>query len=47
MFGRTLSLPGAPAATLATDPSPAEWWFRPVSIATRVGEHRAVVWNRL
>jgi hypothetical protein len=21
------------------------WWFRPVNIAARVGEHSAVVWN--
>ena len=26
---------------------PAEWWLRPVSIACRVGEQRAVVWKRL
>ena len=24
-----------------------EWWLRPVSSAYRVGEHSAVVWNRL
>src|SRR5271167_2228365 len=24
-----------------------EWWFRPVSSACRVGEHKAVVWKRL
>ena len=23
------------------------WWLRPVRMATRVGEHRAVVWKRL
>ncbi len=23
------------------------WWLRPASIAARVGEHSAVVWNRL
>ena len=28
-------------------PIPTEWWLRPVSIAWRVGEHSAVVWNRL
>ena len=28
-------------------PMPTEWWLRPVSMACRVGAHRAVVWNRL
>ena len=28
-------------------PMPTEWWLRPVSSAWRVGEHSAVVWNRL
>ena len=28
-------------------PMPTEWWLRPVSSACRVGEHSAVVWNRL
>ena len=28
-------------------PIPTEWWLRPVSIACLVGEHSAVVWNRL
>src|ERR1700745_486558 len=28
-------------------PMPTEWWLRPVSSAARVGEQRAVVWNRL
>lgn len=28
-------------------PMPTEWWLRPVSNACRVGEHTAVVWNRL
>ena len=28
-------------------PMPTEWWLRPVSSACRVGEHKAVVWNRL
>src|SRR5687768_8547459 len=28
-------------------PMPTEWWLRPVSNAWRVGEHSAVVWNRL
>src|SRR5271165_88146 len=26
---------------------PTAWWLRPVSSAWRVGEHSAVVWNRL
>jgi hypothetical protein len=25
---------------------PTVWWFRPLSSAARVGEQRAVVWNR-
>ena len=28
-------------------PMPTEWWLRPVSSAWRVGEHSAVVWNRV
>src|SRR6476619_4617397 len=28
-------------------PIPTTWWLRPLSSAARVGEHRAVVWNRL
>src|SRR5688572_5088157 len=28
-------------------PVPTEWWLRPASRAARVGEQRAVVWNRL
>jgi hypothetical protein len=28
-------------------PISTEWWFRPDSSAARVGEHNAVVWNRL
>ena len=28
-------------------PMPTAWWLRAVSSAARVGEHRAVVWNRL
>ena len=28
-------------------PIPTEWWLRAVSRAARVGEHSAVVWNRL
>ena len=26
---------------------PTLWWLRPLSSAARVGEHRAVVWNRV
>ena len=28
-------------------PMPTRWWFRPVSIAARVGEQTAVTWNAL
>jgi hypothetical protein len=28
-------------------PIPTEWWLRPDSSAARVGEHSAVVWNRV
>ena len=28
-------------------PIPTEWWLRPDSNAARVGEHNAVVWNRV
>ena len=28
-------------------PMPTVWWLRPLSSAARVGEHKAVVWNRL
>jgi len=28
-------------------PDAAVWWLRPVISAARVGEHSAVVWNRL
>src|SRR5262245_4889826 len=40
-------LPGAEVASSAMLPMPTEWWLRPVSSAERVGEHNAVVWNRL
>ena len=43
MFGRTELLPGAEVAISVTPPMPTEWWLRPVSIAARVGAHRAVV----
>jgi hypothetical protein len=26
---------------------PTEWWLRPLNSAARVGEHSAVVWNRV
>jgi hypothetical protein len=28
-------------------PIPTAWWLRPDSSAARVGEHNAVVWNRV
>src|SRR6476660_8923842 len=28
-------------------PMPTTWWLRPLSSAARVGEHSAVVWNRV
>jgi hypothetical protein len=28
-------------------PIPTEWWLRPVIRAALVGEHNAVVWNRV
>ena len=45
--GRLPWLPGNAVATSMTEPALAEWWLRPVRIAMRVGEHSAVVWNRL
>src|SRR3954454_24506142 len=47
VFGRSELLPGADVAVSVMLPMPTEWWFRPVSIAWRVGAHSAVVWNRL
>ena len=47
VLGRTELLPGAEVAVSVMLPMPTEWWFRPVSIACRVGAHNAVVWNRL
>ena len=47
VFGSTELYPGAPVAISVMPPIPAEWWLRPVSMAWRVGEHRAVVWKRL
>src|SRR4029450_6434450 len=45
--GRAELYPGDPPAISVMQPIPAEWWFRPVRSAWRVGEHRAVVWKRL
>src|SRR6478735_4082762 len=47
VFGRKELLPGADVAVSVMLPIPTEWWFRPLSIAARVGAHKAVVWNRL
>jgi hypothetical protein len=47
VLGSTVDVPGADVASSGTFPIPPEWWFRPVSSACLVGEHRAVVWNRL
>lgn len=45
--GRTPVYPRAEVATSAITPMLALWWLRPVSSACRVGEHSAVVWNRV
>ena len=45
--GRVPLYPGAALAISEMTPIPTLWWLRPVSVAARVGEHRAVVWNRL
>ena len=47
MLGRIELYPGAEVASSVSDPMPTAWWLRPVSSAWRVGEHSAVVWNRL
>jgi hypothetical protein len=47
VLGQMELLPGAEVASSATLPIPTEWWLRPVSSAARVGEHSAVVWNRV
>ena len=39
--------PGADVAISEIPAKPTVWWLRPVSSAARVGEHKAVVWNRL
>jgi hypothetical protein len=47
LFGRTLVCPGAAVAFSVMWPIPTAWWLRPLIIAARVGEHSAVVWNRV
>ena len=47
VFGRIELYPGAEVAISVMPPMPTEWWLRPVSSAWRVGEHSAVVWNRV
>lgn len=47
VLGRSELFPGADVAVSVMLPMPTEWWFRPVSMACRVGAHNAVVWNRL
>ena len=39
--------PGNPMPMSDKKPMPTAWALRPVSSAARVGEHRAVTWNRL
>ncbi len=45
--GSVAQYPGNPPANSPTEPKPTWWLLRPVSSAARVGEHRAVTWNRL
>ena len=47
LSGRTPVFPGYAVAISMIAPALLEWWFRPVRIATRVGEQSAVVWNWL
>jgi hypothetical protein len=47
VFGRIELYPGADVAISVMPPIPTTWWLRPLSSAARVGEHNAVVWNRL
>jgi hypothetical protein len=47
LCGRTPVLPGNPVASSMIAPALFTWWLRPVSSATRVGLHSAVVWKRL
>ncbi len=36
---------GKPVLKFEIDRIPTVWWFRPVSSAARVGEHRGVTWK--
>jgi|GEM_PF-3442937 len=45
--GRMPVYPGARVLISAITPIPTLWWLRPVRVAARVGEHSAVVWNRV
>src|SRR4029450_2660376 len=47
VLGRNELYPGAEVAISVTPPIPTVWWLRPDNNAARVGEHSAVVWNRL
>jgi len=47
VFGFIEFCPGAEVANSVIAPIPTVWWLRPLSSAARVGEHSAVVWNRL
>ena len=47
LLGRTPLLPGNAVAMSITAPALAEWWLRPVSSATRVGEQSAATWKLL
>ena len=46
-LGRTPVLPGNAVASSMIAPALLAWWLWPVSSATRVGLHSAVVWKRL
>jgi hypothetical protein len=46
-LGRWELYPGAEVASSVIAPIPTAWWLRPDNNAARVGEHSAVVWNRL
>jgi hypothetical protein len=47
VFGFIEFCPGADVANSVIAPMPTVWWLRPLSSAARVGEHSAVVWNRV
>src|SRR4051795_9749773 len=47
VFGRSELFPGAEVAVSVMLPIPTEWWFRPLSMAARVGAQSAVVWTRV